>query len=87
MIIYSICMVIINALDRILIFHIPEFNAIGDAFNYFNIVVDKGIDIYRFFIPPFGQAVITLIIIMRIGIFIYDFVMWWLGKVPMISMS
>ena len=87
MIIVFLVASIITVLGTVITVSVPSYDSIGTMFEYFNTIIDYGINLYRYFIPPYGQSLLAVIIVMNTLYFLYKFVMWILHKIPLINIG
>lgn len=82
MIISAILSLFYNLCDSVFNFHIPSFEALNSVIEFIDSIIVYGIDIYQYFIPPAGQVMLTLIIIVEFSVDTYFLMMLIVKKVP-----
>lgn len=68
-------------------FSIDSFDGLVSITNFFNSILNYGIDIYKYFIPPAGQVILTVIIAAHLAVNVYFIVMWILKKIPLLGIQ
>ena len=76
---------LLSLCQNLITFTIAPIESIASVFQYIDLMITFGINIFKYFIPPTSRVILTIIVGCHIALTTYYIILWVLKKVPLLD--